>query len=284
MSDREKETIHQVVLPDFGAPSLPKRPTATGPDPSSLVEQVSDRVTVGTGGRGDSVPTPKRQPAHSRGPVPPSHNHAEPEAAETLENHLSALNFPTVAELEKCLSPIAKRPARPNTLRLILASAIAGIIVIVLFVAVKRTSHAPSKTAAVPQKILKAAPALPPEPLGKPLQLPSFVPTASLDAAYTRANPGWERYVTAETEYRVFREGSAIRALQAIDLTGKGIPEEFAKKALAEVADLTEAVPRTTERKGVYLIERSQPSPVTRAVLYRKDPSRQIKAFVVYFD
>jgi hypothetical protein len=279
MSVREKETIHQVVLPDFGPPSLPKRPPPAGSDPASLVDQVNDRVTVGAGSRSGSHSAQNRSKR-----VLPKQSLDNLETADVPENSLAALDFPTVAELEKYLSPIDRQSSSPHRWRLLIAGAIVGIVIVVVSVAIKQASHPQRETASEPQKNQKKAPTLPSEPIGKPLQLPSFVQAASLDAAYTRSNPGWERYMTNETEFRVFREGSAIRALQAIDLTGKGIPEEFAKKALAEVADLTEAVPRTTERKGGYLIERSQPSPVTRAVLYRKDSNRQIRAFVVYFD
>jgi flagellar FliL protein len=61
----------------------------------------------------------------------------------------------------------------------------------------------------------------------RPVTLPDFIPRYGLDKNYGTANPGWDRYKGQVTEFKVFRENGAIKAIQIIDRGGQGVPESF---------------------------------------------------------
>jgi hypothetical protein len=111
--------------------------------------------------------------------------------------------------------------------------------------------------------------------------LPSFIPRDTLDEKYGAANPGWERYMGLVTEFKVFREGASIKAIQVIDKGGHGIPENFMKSALAQVAGSAPFVPASSEKRDGFEIQRGQLATNLKAVFYRDAKGGLLRAFVV---
>ncbi len=114
-----------------------------------------------------------------------------------------------------------------------------------------------------------------------PGALPSFLPHQAPDSDYGKANPGWERYQGPLTEFRIFREKGLIRAIQVIDRGGQGVSPGLLSSVLNEMAGSRQYVIETTEQKGSYLVEKGTVISGDRIIVYRKEPERFVKAFVL---
>lgn len=73
-----------------------------------------------------------------------------------------------------------------------------------------------------------------------PSTLPKFIPQHGHDKTYATKNPGWERYVANNMEFRVFKAGGAIKAVQVLSIKGNVLTEQFLKSVLAELAGSAE--------------------------------------------
>lgn len=111
--------------------------------------------------------------------------------------------------------------------------------------------------------------------------LPEFIPRAGLDKGYTAANPGWERYKGRVTEFRVYRENSAIKAIQTIDRGGQGVPEDFMKTVLRQVSNKSAFIMESSENKEAYAIQRGRIADNIKAVFYRDQKGGRLRAFVL---
>ncbi len=144
----------------------------------------------------------------------------------------------------------------------------------------------PMAPAPQPQPIPKAAP--PQQPAGATggglAQLPSFIPREGRDRDYEKSHHGWERYRGARTEFKVYRDGAVIRAIQAIDRSGIGIPESFLRGALNQMSSSREFTLETTETQGKFRVEKGTVHGGARLVVYRTVPKGGIRAFVVHFN
>jgi hypothetical protein len=114
-----------------------------------------------------------------------------------------------------------------------------------------------------------------------PGALPSFLPHQAPDSDYSKANPGWERYQGPLTEFRIFREKGLIRAIQIIDRGGQGVSPGLLSSVLNEMSGSRQYVIETTEQKGSYLVEKGTVTSGDRIIVYRKEPERFVKAFVL---
>ena len=115
-------------------------------------------------------------------------------------------------------------------------------------------------------------------------KLPSFIPREGHDQDYGKSHPGWERYRGARTEFKVYHEGSVIRAVQAIDRSGVGIPESFLRGALNQMSNTREFTLDNTETQGKFRVEKGTVNAGARIVVYRTVPKGAIRAFVVHFN
>ena len=115
----------------------------------------------------------------------------------------------------------------------------------------------------------------------RPTALPGFVPHGGLDKEYGAANPGWDRYKGVVTEFKVFREGAAIKAIQIIDRGGRGIPDPFMKNVLGQITKTPVFVQVSLEKKEGYEIQRGQVARDLNAVFYRDVKEGKLRAFVV---
>jgi hypothetical protein len=114
--------------------------------------------------------------------------------------------------------------------------------------------------------------------------LPGFIPREGMDARYGEAHPGWERYATAAAEFKVYREKSAIKALQAIDRSGDGLAPQFFTRVLQEVAGVRDYKLEAREQRGDYLIKKGRVSAKARVILYKNRSDTVLQAFVIYFE
>jgi len=115
----------------------------------------------------------------------------------------------------------------------------------------------------------------------RPTVLPDFIPRYALDKSYGQANPGWERYKGQVTEFKVYREGGAIKAIQVLDRGGNGVPESFMKAALRQVSKNPAVAMETTEKKEGYEIQKGQTADNLKVMFYRDDQGGKLRAFVL---
>lgn len=113
------------------------------------------------------------------------------------------------------------------------------------------------------------------------LQLPSVMRQAKVDPAYSKEHPGWTRYQSDSLEFRLYREGDSIRAIQVIGLNGGNITEQFFHSFVRELSG-GEPPPLTgTGAKDGFSVERGKTGNGTEYQVYRQTGDRRINAFVV---
>lgn len=111
--------------------------------------------------------------------------------------------------------------------------------------------------------------------------VPSFVPVNGRDSGFSARKPGWERYVDAAHDIRIYRASGRIKAIQVMALKGHVIQETFLQSALREVAGSSAYILRSRERKQGFVIQRCSVGPRSDLLVYRQQPSDTISAFVV---
>ncbi|WP_298436403.1 hypothetical protein [Geobacter sp.] len=132
----------------------------------------------------------------------------------------------------------------------------------------------------------KPAPALPAPPAAAPVplpqapsppprqaavqRLPSFIPPARRDAAYSGNNPGWERYVGKAREFRLFRENGTLRAVQIITREGASLPSSFIDGVFKELTGASSRTVVTRSEKGKFVVERGRTAGKCEFVVYRQ--------------
>lgn len=177
---------------------------------------------------------------------------------------------------------ICTRIAGRKPLAMILAAAVIAVILASATATLRNRDSGFSgsdRNPATPETLKTPAESLTP---GRGLSaVPSFIPQGSLDTAYGKSHPGWERYQTAATEFRVYRQGGAIRAIQIIDRSGKGVPPGLFTSALNEIASSRHYLVEGKERKGSFLIEKGQLAQGAKIIVYRHMPDNRVKALVI---
>lgn len=144
------------------------------------------------------------------------------------------------------------------------------------------SSALPGKPGAVMEKPADPGQSAVPPTSGKgPTVLPDFIPRYGRDKSYAAANPGWERYKGQVTEFKIFREGESIKAIQVIDRGGRGIPDFFMKSALKQLTQAPVFAVSSSEKKGGYTVQRGQVAGNLNAVYYRDADGGKLRAFVV---
>jgi hypothetical protein len=125
----------------------------------------------------------------------------------------------------------------------------------------------------------KSAEATPAGP--RPTTLPDFIPRYGYDKKYGVENPGWERYKGQVTEFKILREGKAIKAIQVVDRGGRGVPESFMKGVMRQVAKKPSFATDSSEKKDGYDIQRGKVNDNIKAVYYRDEDGGRLRAFVL---
>lgn len=112
--------------------------------------------------------------------------------------------------------------------------------------------------------------------------LPPFLEGLERDRGYSATHPGWEHYLGAKAEYKVFREGGRYRAIQAIS-RGEAIPDQLFRRVLLEFGGIAGYAVKSTEAKGNYLVEQATGSGNASLTIYRKRNDQRIRGIVVYY-
>jgi flagellar FliL protein len=113
--------------------------------------------------------------------------------------------------------------------------------------------------------------------------LPSFIHADWRQPRYTDSHPGWEKYVSADYEFLLFREKSVIRAIQVIARDKKGIPEPFMASVLKEMGIKGPLPAGVSERKEGFLVKRVLINGFAEFATYSEDGDERVKAFVLEF-
>lgn len=128
--------------------------------------------------------------------------------------------------------------------------------------------------------------ALPPPPAAPAPQkkrLPGSIPLDAPDAAYAAAHPGWQRYESASCEFRVLQSNDTVKAIQVLAKDGSVISADFFRSFLAEIAGNVSFLAGSSEEKDGYLIEKGSAGETAKVIVYRKNTSGEILAFVVAY-
>ena len=135
-----------------------------------------------------------------------------------------------------------------------------------------------------------AKPAVPPEakPAAPPVKgglksLPPIVSHAKLDSAYGKTHPGWQRYLGADIEYKLFKEAELYRALQVFGRNGESIADPLFKRVLKEFSGNDRFQLKSAGEKGKYLVEQGETRNGVAVTLYRNKTENRLKAFVLYY-
>ncbi|HPX60527.1 MAG TPA: hypothetical protein PLN25_01995 [Deltaproteobacteria bacterium] len=111
-------------------------------------------------------------------------------------------------------------------------------------------------------------------------KLPDFIPSDRPDKAYAKSHPGWERYRGNSFDYKVFRQGKQITAIQIIDRSGKGISDTFLQKVLVKLVPAPAYRLESSEMKGGYEIQRGRAAANLQTIHYRDISNQQVRGFV----
>jgi hypothetical protein len=114
-------------------------------------------------------------------------------------------------------------------------------------------------------------------------ELPQFLRGVTLDHGYAKAHPGWQRYIGARAEYKLYQEGGVYKALQVIALTGQTVPDEIVKKALQEFGGIESYQVQSTERKQHFLVDHGRARGNIAVTVYRRINDRRVKGLVLYY-
>ncbi len=141
-----------------------------------------------------------------------------------------------------------------------------------------------SSTGATQSPVAAAIPAQTPVPVSVPPppvtpQLPAFIPKDGLDTSFSVSNPGWERYVGKDAEFRIFKASGSIQAVQVLSVKDALIPDVLIKSVLKECNGSPEFQITSRSTKAGVRIERGRTLPGGDIIIYRKGGA--VTAFVV---
>ena len=136
----------------------------------------------------------------------------------------------------------------------------------------------------MPVFVAKPVPAPVVVPVQKPVPapvptVPAFIPKNGYDASFAVKNPGWQRYVGTRNEFRVFKTGAHIQAVQVLAVKDAPVLESLLKSVLQELAGSAEYSITSRSTKAGVQIESGTVQNKGEIIIYRKN--RVIKAFVV---
>ncbi|MSN25386.1 MAG: hypothetical protein GJV46_05880 [Geobacter sp.] len=112
-------------------------------------------------------------------------------------------------------------------------------------------------------------------------RLPDFIPRGNVDKTYSDVNPGWEKYISPDVEYRVYRDKNHIKAIQIIALGGVSISNALHNGILKQLLKNAHFEIETTETKEGYKVERGHIAENLKVVYYRDEKGNRLRAFVL---
>lgn len=142
---------------------------------------------------------------------------------------------------------------------------------------------APAKPAPAPPASLAPVPTAKPAVKAGLKALPPFMAGVPVDPAYPKRHPGWQRYLGARGEYKIYRQGDVYRALQIIALPGQSIPDEIYQRSLLEFGGVDSYRIQSTEKKGGFLVEHGEAKGGVGVTVYRKLKDQSLKGLVIFY-
>lgn len=168
-------------------------------------------------------------------------------------------------------------------LLLVLAGAVAGLVYVLLM----RENRVSLPSAPGTETAQTARPA---DEAGRELLrrkvregLPSFIRSEWRDPAYSSRHPGWERYVSAEAEFRLFRNGGMMKALQIVAPEGRSLSEPYLASVFRALGYPVPARAGKALPKDGFLMEQGVLEGSAETVIYRESDGRTVRAFVMVF-
>lgn len=117
------------------------------------------------------------------------------------------------------------------------------------------------------------------KPSGPSTAFPAFIPLEGHDKTFSGKNPGWERYIGEQVEFRLFNSDDKTRAVQILAIKDNVIPDSLVKTVLTELAGSADYKINTREKKSGFLILRGTVAQKADVIFYYKDSA--VRAFVV---
>ncbi len=113
--------------------------------------------------------------------------------------------------------------------------------------------------------------------------LPSFIHSEWRDQAYSSRHPGWERYVSAQADFRLFRNGGTMKALQILAPEGQSLSEPYLASVFRALGYPVPARAGQALPRDGFLMEKGVLEGSAETVTYRESDSRTIRAVVIVF-
>ena len=113
--------------------------------------------------------------------------------------------------------------------------------------------------------------------------LPSFLRSDWRDPLYPSQHPGWERFLSPEVDFRLFREKGTIKALQGISRKQSGISEAFLADLLKQCGFNGPLPKGIVEVKNGILVKSVVLPGGAELVTYQEQKAPHLKAFVLEF-
>jgi len=104
----------------------------------------------------------------------------------------------------------------------------------------------------------------------EPGALPSFIPVSGLDRTFAPQNPGWERYVGDEAEFRLFRSAGKVKAVQVKASEGHVISDPLLRSILVELTGSGEYRVTSREEKLGFKVSHATVKNSAEMLIYRK--------------
>ncbi|WP_052263263.1 hypothetical protein [Geobacter pickeringii] len=276
----EVEEFHPILASDgrMGEPepSVPPEAVASLPvdlTPAEFVPPAA--VTPADVAVPVAVPAPETPPVEPAAPPPVPDQRRLPTVADF---NAETIIVPPPEPLDPPGATAAETACGGNR---VLFSSVAGVALVAAVCAGVYFYSATPRTELPERKPAGTVPAPPPAPAPHPPSpapvpaasspgLPAFIPAAHRDAAYTKTNPGWERYVAKTREFRLFRENGALRAVQIIPRGSAVLPEGVVDGALKDLTGAPSRTVLTRSVTGKYLVERGRTAGNGEFVAYRQ--------------
>jgi hypothetical protein len=145
-------------------------------------------------------------------------------------------------------------------------------------VATLTTSKQPPAASPVVAPVQKAVQPPATQPVVVP-SLPTFVPKDGHDSTYAAKNPGWERYVGKEAEFRLFAASGRIQAIQVLAVKNLSVSDSLVKSVLQEFVGSSEYTVTSRNIKSGVTVENGKILKTGEVLFYKKNGA--VKAFVV---
>jgi len=100
--------------------------------------------------------------------------------------------------------------------------------------------------------------------------LPAIIPIAGLDPSFAAQNPGWERYVGKESEFRLFSSEGKLKAVQVTAVKGHVLSESLLKAILVELTGSGKYSVTSREEKLGFQLSHATANRKAELLIYRK--------------